>query len=93
MAVLARENDTPFYVAAPSSTFDLSLSNGNQIPIEERDVAEVTSFAGKAVAPAGVRAYNAGFDVAEAELITAIITEKGVVESPNEKKVSQLMKE
>ncbi len=93
LAVLAKRNNVPFYVAAPSSTFDLSLSSGDAIPIEERDAAEVTDFAGKRVAPAGISVYNQAFDVTEAELVTAIITEKGVVKSPNEQKILQLLKE
>jgi methylthioribose-1-phosphate isomerase len=93
LAVLAKRNNVPFYVAAPSSTFDLSLSSGSRIPIEERDSAEVTGFAGRTVAPSGISVYNSAFDVTEAELLTAIITEKGVVKSPNERKILQLMKE
>ncbi len=91
LAVLAKENDIPFYVAAPSSTFDLSISSGDAIPIEERDAEEVVSFAGRRIAPLGISVYNAAFDVTEAELITAIITEKGVAESPNIRKISRLI--
>ncbi len=93
LAVLAKENNVPFYVAAPSSTFDLSLSSGNEITIEQRDADEVTGFAGRKVAPAGISVYNPAFDVTEAELITAIITEKGVIDSPSEEKISKLIKE
>jgi methylthioribose-1-phosphate isomerase len=93
LAVLAKRNNVPFYVAAPSSTFDLSLSSGYAIPIEERSAAEVTGFAGKTVAPEGISVYNPAFDVTEAELITAIITEKGAIESPNAEKISKLIRE
>lgn len=88
LSILAREHKIPFYVAAPSSTFDLSLSDGSQIPIEQRDAAEVTSFAGSKVAPDGVGVYNPAFDVTEAGDITAIITERGVIERPNSANVS-----
>jgi len=82
LSILAREHKIPFYIAAPSSTFDLSLSDGSQIPIEQRDAAEVTSFAGVPVAPEGVGVYNPAFDITEASDITAIITECGVIEQP-----------
>jgi methylthioribose-1-phosphate isomerase len=93
LAVLAKENNVPFYVAAPSSTFDLSISSGDAIPIEQRGAEEVASFGGKAVAPAGISVYNPAFDVTEAELITAIITEKGAIDSPNKEKITKLIKE
>ena len=79
LAVLAREHGVPFYVAAPSSTFDLSIESGDDIPIEERAAAEVLSPLGVAAAPAGARAYNPAFDVTPARLITAIVTERGVI--------------
>jgi methylthioribose-1-phosphate isomerase len=90
LAVLAKQNKVPFYVAAPSSTFDLSISSGDAIPIEQRDTAEVECFAGKKVAPAGVSVYNPAFDVTEAELITAIITEKGLIERPDSDKIRKI---
>lgn len=93
VAVLAKENNVPFYVAAPSSTFDLSISNGEQIPIEQRDAGEVISFAGRQTAPDGINVYNPAFDVTEAELIKAIITEKGVIESPDKNSISRIIKE
>jgi methylthioribose-1-phosphate isomerase len=80
VAVLAAAHDIPFYVAAPSSTFDLSIPSGDQIPIEERDPAEITHGYGRQTAPAGVRAYNPAFDVTPARLIRAIVTEKGIIE-------------
>ena len=80
MAVLAKENGIPFYVAAPVSTLDLSLTDGAQIPIEERPVTEVTHIRGLPIAPEGVQVRNPSFDVTPATYITAIITEKGVVQ-------------
>jgi methylthioribose-1-phosphate isomerase len=79
LAVLAREHGVPFFVAAPSSTFDLSIESGDDIPIEERAAAEVLAPLGVAAAPAGARAYNPAFDVTPARLITAIVTERGVI--------------
>ena len=79
VAVLAKENNIPFYVAAPVSTLDLSLSDGSQIPIEERHGGEVTHIKGLAIAPTGISVRNPAFDVTPARYITAIITEKGVV--------------
>jgi len=82
VAVLARHHGIPFYVAAPESTFDLTLTDGSEIPIEERSAEEVTEGFGSRTAPEGVKVYNPAFDVTPAELITAIITEKGVIEQP-----------
>jgi methylthioribose-1-phosphate isomerase len=79
VAVLARHHGIPFYVAAPSSTFDLRLANGAGIPIEQRDPREVTHGLGKQTAPEGVAVYNPAFDVTPAELISGIITEKGII--------------
>jgi methylthioribose-1-phosphate isomerase len=79
VAVLAKENNIPFYVAAPVSTLDLSLSDGSQIPIEERHADEVTHIKGVAIAPLGINVRNPAFDVTPARYITAIITEKGIV--------------
>jgi methylthioribose-1-phosphate isomerase len=80
VAVLARAHGIPFYVAAPSSTFDLSLPDGSGIPIEERDPLEITHGFGRRTAPEGVDVYNPAFDVTPAELITGIVTERGVVQ-------------
>lgn len=79
VAVLAKAHGIPFYVAAPSSTFDLTLENGDQIPIEERLPEEITAGMGKQTAPVNTDVYNPAFDVAPAELIEAIITEKGII--------------
>lgn len=77
VAVLARENNVPFYVAAPVSTLDLTLASGDQIPIEERAAAEVTHVFGVPVAPEGIAVANPAFDVTPARYVTGIITEKG----------------
>jgi methylthioribose-1-phosphate isomerase len=84
VAVIARENGVPFYVAAPLSTVDLSLPSGESIPIEERSQDEVTSFGGVRVAPHGVRAAHPAFDVTPARYVSAIITEVGVLHQPYE---------
>ena len=82
LAILARAHRIPFYIAAPLSTFDFSCRTGAAIPIEERQAAEVTSFRSVHVAPKGIKVYNPAFDVTPAKLITAIITEKGLVTRP-----------
>jgi methylthioribose-1-phosphate isomerase len=79
LAVLAKESEIPFYVAAPTSTIDLSLSSGDKIPIEERSSEEVTHIQGVPIAPEGIRAANPAFDVTPHGYITAIITEKGII--------------
>ena len=81
-AVLAHYHKIPFYVAAPYSTFDLNLKSGADIPIEQRDSAEITGIPGKATAPEGVKTYNPAFDVTPHELIRAFITDRGVIEPP-----------
>ncbi|MFW6148036.1 MAG: S-methyl-5-thioribose-1-phosphate isomerase [Thermodesulfobacteriota bacterium] len=82
LAVLAQENRIPFYVAAPLSTFDCTLMDGDHIPIEERDPQEVVTLGGQRLAPPGVRALNPAFDITPAAYISAIITEKGIIEPP-----------
>jgi len=82
VAVLAREHNIPFYVAAPISTLDLSLKTGEEIPIEERDRKEVTHIKEHQLAPDGVGVQNPAFDVTPNDLITAIITDKGVARAP-----------
>ncbi|MDQ2975736.1 MAG: S-methyl-5-thioribose-1-phosphate isomerase [Acidobacteriota bacterium] len=82
VAVLAKKHEIPFYVAAPVSTLDLSLQTGAEIPIEERDRKEVTHIGGHQLAPDGVDVQNPAFDVTPNELITAIITDKGVARAP-----------
>lgn len=87
VAVLARAHGIPFYVAAPSSTFDLSLPSGDAIPIEQRGSEEVTEGLGRRTAPAGVEVYNPAFDVTPASLITGIVTERGVIRPVTEENV------
>ena len=82
VAVLAKENSVPFYVAAPISTLDLTLSSGDLIPIEERAAGEVTHVQGVHVAPDGIKVANPAFDVTPNRYVTAIITEKGVARAP-----------
>jgi methylthioribose-1-phosphate isomerase len=79
LAILARYHNVPFYVAAPSSTFDLNLATGDGIPIEQRAATEITHGFGRQTVPAGVAVWNPAFDVTPAELITAIICERGVI--------------
>jgi methylthioribose-1-phosphate isomerase len=82
IAVLAKENNVPFYIAAPVSTFDLSIPSGDHIPIEERSAAEVTHLQGVRIAPDGVHAAHPAFDVTPARYIAAIFTERGVARAP-----------
>jgi methylthioribose-1-phosphate isomerase len=79
VALLAQAHGIPFYVAAPSSTFDLRLADGDAIPIEQRDAREITHGLGKQIAPEGINVYNPAFDVTPARLIAGIITEKGLI--------------
>jgi methylthioribose-1-phosphate isomerase len=88
LAVLAEKHGVAFYVAAPSSTFDLAIADGEQIPIEQRAAEEVTCIGHRQIAPEGVAVWNPAFDVTAASLITAIITEKGVIERPNREKIA-----
>jgi methylthioribose-1-phosphate isomerase len=82
LAVLAKENGVPFYVAAPMTTVDFACPDGAAIPIEERPGSEVLTFAGQAIAPAGVSARYAAFDVTPARYVTAIVTDRGVCRAP-----------
>src|SRR5690242_12958448 len=82
VAVLAKEHAIPFYVAAPWSTVDMATPNGDQIPIEQRAVREVTHIAGKQIAPSGIKVENPAFDVTPSKYVTAIITEFGVARAP-----------
>jgi methylthioribose-1-phosphate isomerase len=82
LAVLAKENKLPFYVAAPTTTIDLSLKSGREIPIEQRSPAEVTHIQGVSLAPAGTQVANPAFDVTPHKYITAIITERGIIRKP-----------
>lgn len=91
LAVLCRFHEIPFYVAAPYSTVDLKLREGSQIPIEERDRREVTHVGASQVAPDGVPVSNPAFDVTPPELVTAIITERGVVHPPFEHGLAEVV--
>jgi methylthioribose-1-phosphate isomerase len=82
LALLARENQIPFYVAAPSTTFDLNIQSGRDIPIEERPISEVTHINQVRITPRDVPVYNFAFDVTPAELITGFFTEKGLLSPP-----------
>ncbi len=82
VAVLAKENDIPFYVAAPVSTLDLSIKSGKQIPIEQRNEKEVTHVKGARLAPAGIKIANPAFDVTPHRYVAAIITERGIARPP-----------
>jgi methylthioribose-1-phosphate isomerase len=90
LAVLAERHRLPFYVAAPLSTIDTAIADGNTIPIEERDPAEVIGFRGMRWAPEGVSVFNPAFDVTPAALITGLITEKGVIGRPDASKIRKL---
>ncbi len=91
VAVLAHQHDIPFYVAAPVSTLDLTLASGEEIPIEERDPREVTHVRDQRLAPEGIEVHNPAFDVTPHELITAIITDKGVARPPYTESLRKMM--
>ena len=90
VAVLAKENGVPFFVAAPISTLDLTLASGDGIPIEQRNPAEVTHVFGKLIAPEGIAVENPAFDVTPARYVGAIITERGVARAPYEQSLREL---
>jgi len=90
LAVLAKEHNIPFYVAAPLSTIDMSIQNGDEIPIEERNAEEITTIRGIRVAPEGMHVYNPAFDVTPNRYITAIITEAGVVFPPYQEGIGRI---
>jgi methylthioribose-1-phosphate isomerase len=91
VAVLAKENGVPFYVAAPVSTFDMTLASGEDIPIEQRPAAEVTHLYGVPVAPENIAVENPAFDVTPARYIAAIVTERGVVRPPYRESLARLI--
>ena len=91
LAVLAQRHGLPFYVAAPLSTFDSRIADGSMIPIEERPADEVTGYRGQRWAPEGIAVRNPAFDVTPAELITAIICEKAVVQAPGRERLQSLI--
>ena len=91
LAVLAKENGVPFYVAAPISTLDLTLTSGDHIPIEERGGIEVTQIKGMQIAPLGIGVANPAFDVTPNRYVTAIITERGVARAPFAESLAELI--
>jgi methylthioribose-1-phosphate isomerase len=92
VAVLAKAHNIPFYAAAPTSTFDLTLSDGTMIPIEERSADEICEGFGKRTAPTGVKVYNPAFDVTPAELIDGIITERGIIAPVHRRNVEGMIR-
>ena len=92
VAVLAKENKIPFYVAAPLSTIDLSIKSGEMIPVEERSPQEISHFGNKLIGPKGVKAFNPAFDITPARYVSAIFTEKGVVKSPYRREIEKIFK-
>jgi methylthioribose-1-phosphate isomerase len=92
LAVLAKENKIPFYIAAPVSTIDPSLKTGEEIPIEERQLEEVTRFQDIPIAPEGVGAFNPAFDVTPHRYITAIITDRGIIKKPYREGIKNILK-
>ena len=90
LAVLAKAHKIPFYVAAPSSTIDISINSASQIPIEYRHADEIKKISGAYIAPSNIKAYNPAFDITPADFITAIITEKGIYKKPYIKKLKRL---
>jgi methylthioribose-1-phosphate isomerase len=93
LAVLCAYHNIPFYVAAPLSTFDLSISSGEFIPIEERSAEEVTSIRGHLISPQQTNAAHPAFDVTPHSLIKGIITERGVIHAPTEERILALLRE
>ena len=91
LAVLAKHHGIPFYTALPSSTIDLSIPDGSHIPVEQRDGQEVACFAGVQTGPLGVQTWNPAFDVTPHDLLTAVITERGVLRPPFDRKLSGLV--
>jgi methylthioribose-1-phosphate isomerase len=87
LAVLARRHSIPFYVAGPTSSIDIECPSGKEIPIEQRDPKEVSHIFGKALAPKGIRVFNPAFDVTAQDLVSAIITEKGVIRPPYQQNI------
>jgi methylthioribose-1-phosphate isomerase len=92
LSILCRHFNIPFYVAAPTSTFDLSIPDGSHIPIEQRNIREITHLAGNSIAPDKIKAYNPAFDVTDRCNIATIITDRGVIENPDEDKIRRHLK-
>jgi len=92
VAVLAKENRIPFYVAAPLSTIDLKINNGDMIPVEERRSQEISHFRNQEIGPPGVKTINPAFDITPSKYVTAIITEAGVIRSPYKSGIKKIFK-
>jgi len=92
LAVLGKYHNVPFYTALPTSTIDISKKTGEEIPIEERNPDEVTHCGGRRIAPEGVKVKNPAFDVTPHELVTGIITERGVIYPPYEENIRKMLK-
>ncbi|MFH0913556.1 MAG: S-methyl-5-thioribose-1-phosphate isomerase, partial [Candidatus Omnitrophota bacterium] len=93
LAVLSRYHGIPFYIAAPASTFDLKIKNGKDIPIEEREAREVTElFFQRPIANSDIKVFNPAFDVTPQGLISAIITDKGIIRPPYIKNIIKILK-
>ena len=90
MAILAKAHNIPFYIAAPSTTFDFSIKTGAEIPIEERCSDEVRGLMGVSTAPDNVEVFNPAFDVTPSDLISGIITDYGVIEKPYDINIAKL---
>jgi methylthioribose-1-phosphate isomerase len=90
VAILAKNFNIPFYIAAPSTTVDMKTPTGKEIPIEERSPEEITEWFGRKIAPEGIKVYNPAFDVTPHELITAIVTDKGVIYPPYDNNIKRL---
>lgn len=91
LAVIAKEHNVSFMVAAPTSTIDVAVSNGDQIVIEERSATEVVKIQSDSIGPKNVDVWNPVFDITPARLITAIVTDKGIIKSPNQEKIEHLI--
>jgi methylthioribose-1-phosphate isomerase len=92
VAVLAKENGIPFYVAAPLSTIDRTIGAGDEIPVEERAPEEISLVGNRVIGPQGVKALNPAFDITPAKYVTAIITEKGVIRPPYRSGIKKLFR-
>ena len=91
VALVAAAHEIPFYVAAPSSTFDLTLASGDEIPIEQRDPREITHGFGRQITPDGIKVYNPAFDVTPAHLVSAIICERGIIRPVDQKEIEKML--
>jgi len=92
LSILARQHNIAFYIAAPVSTFDLTIKTGAEIPIEQRDAEEIRRLRGKIITPKNAKVYNPAFDVTPAGFITALITDKAVIKKPSRKKIIESLK-